>query len=481
MTISILCGGSGTRLFPISRELMPKQFAHILPSTQGAPLSLFQETLKRNTTLLESHAPQIQVITNESLYFIAKDQAQEIGAKIDSFILESCGKNTTPALAFAALQASKSASSDKIDGGDEIILALPSDHLIAHENYQACIDEAIKLAEQGYLVTFGIAPSSAHTGYGYIKVDSSDKHKVLGFYEKPDSKKAQEFLNAGNYYWNSGMFCFKASTMLEGLQKHCSDIYAQCVEVFEKSDNVIIDNQQCLRLDRESSENLRAESIDYALMEKVDNIACVASALKWSDVGSFESLSQEYPKDMQDNTSNTHFIAKNSKNNFILSSRPVVGVEINDLIVIDSDDCLLISKKGESAQIKEILPILRETYPELTRTHRTTYRPWGSYSVLLESKYYKIKQIVVKPKARLSLQKHFHRNEHWIIVNGSAIVRVGDQEIFLQSNQSTYIPMGQAHRLENPGKIPLVVIEVQMGEYLGEDDIVRMEDDYLRK
>lgn len=473
MTISILCGGSGTRLFPISRELMPKQFAHILPKTDNQAISLFQETLARNVSLLESLAPKIQLITNESLYFIAKDQTQDLGIEIESFILESCGKNTAPALAMASFYAQKHS------GGDEIILALPSDHLIARTNYKQCIDQAIELAKQNKLVTFGISPTTSHTGYGYIKLDSTS-HKVLGFYEKPDSKTAQRFLEEGGYYWNSGMFCFKAEVLLKELKQHANKTYTLCKKIFNQSEESVLGAERCLRLPRALSEQLIEESIDYAVMEKTSNLACVASNLKWSDMGSFESLSEEYPKDTQSNASNTRFIATNSTNNFILSSRPVVGIGVNDLIVVDTEDCLFVSKKGESTKIKEVLPLLRKLYPELPRTHRTTHRPWGSYSVLLESSSYKIKQIIVKPKSRLSLQKHFHRNEHWIVVNGSALVYIGEQEIFLQSNQSTYIPMGKPHRLENPGKIPLVVIEVQMGEYLGEDDIVRIEDDYFR-
>lgn len=474
MVISILCGGSGTRLFPLSRELLPKQFASILPAKHSP--SLFQETLARNVALgqIASTPTKLQIITNESLYFLAKDQAQDLGIHIDHYILESYGKNTAPALALAALH------TQKHYGGDEIILALPSDHLIAKDNYKSCIEQALEHAAKNQIVTFGITPTSAHTGYGYIRVDKLTQ-KVLGFYEKPESKTAQEYVDSGEYFWNSGMFCFKASVLLDGLKRHANDIYTLCEEIFAQSQSQIIDEQECLRLDRSLSEKLREESIDYALMEKADNIACITSQLRWSDVGSFESLREEYPSDEHSNATNTHFIAKDSSNNFILSSRPVVGVGIEDMIIVDSDDCLLVSKMGESARIKEVLPLLRESYPELARTHRTTYRPWGSYTILLESSFYKIKQIIVKPKSRLSLQKHFHRNEHWIIVNGSALVQVGEKEIFLQTNQSTYIPMGQSHRLENPGKIPLVVIEVQMGEYLGEDDIVRLADDYARK
>ena len=506
MTISVLCGGLGTRLFPLSRELMPKQFASILPKTSKAK-SLFAQTLLRNQNALKDHNPKIQIITNETLYFLAIDEAKEIDIKINNFILESCAKNTAPALAIGAFDvldsinsksnkakdskdsalkdsASKdltSTSSQKsIQDIDEIILALPSDHIISEKGYKECLEKAIELARQNLVVTFGIKPAFAHTGYGYIQIDSKDKNNVLAFHEKPTLQKAQDFLQKGNYYWNSGMFCFKASVLLEGLKTHAPKIYEDCKNLFEIS-KTKENSQDCLRLDRNLSKNLQEESIDYALIEKAKNIACVVSDFKWSDVGGFESLSDEYPKDSQNNATNTTFIAKESKNNFIFSSRPIIGIGIEDLIFVDGGDCALISKRGESSKIKEVLPLLKEISPSILQTHSTTHRPWGSYSILLESSGYKIKQIIVKPKSRLSLQKHFHRNEHWIVLCGSALVRVGEKEIFLSANQSTYIPMGEVHRLENPGKIPLLLVEVQVGEYLGEDDIVRLEDDYARK
>lgn len=477
MTISVLCGGLGTRLFPLSRELMPKQFASILPKTSKAK-SLFAQTLLRNQNALKDHNPKIQIITNETLYFLAIDEAKEIDIKINNFILESCAKNTAPALAIGAFDVLDKLDSKNMD--DEIILALPSDHIISEKGYKECLEKAIELARQNLVVTFGIKPAFAHTGYGYIQIDSKDKNNVLAFHEKPDSKTAQDFIKSGNYYWNSGMFCFKASVLLEGLKTHAPKIYEDCKNLFEIS-KTKENSQDCLRLDRNLSKNLQEESIDYALIEKAKNIACVVSDFKWSDVGGFESLSDEYPKDSQNNATNTTFIAKESKNNFIFSSRPIIGIGIEDLIFVDGGDCALISKRGESSKIKEVLPLLKEISPSILQTHSTTHRPWGSYSILLESSGYKIKQIIVKPKSRLSLQKHFHRNEHWIVLCGSALVRVGEKEIFLSANQSTYIPMGEVHRLENPGKIPLLLVEVQVGEYLGEDDIVRLEDDYARK
>ncbi|WP_334090022.1 mannose-1-phosphate guanylyltransferase/mannose-6-phosphate isomerase [Helicobacter typhlonius] len=475
MTISILCGGSGTRLFPLSRELLPKQFVSLLPSQDGAPShSLFQETLLRNAFLQSSLNAKIQVITNENHYFIAKDQAKECGFDIDEFILESIGKNTAPALAMAALSVCK--DSKNTQNTDDIILALPSDHLIKDTLlYQKAIDEAIILAKKGFLVTFGITPTSAYTGYGYIK---ANKNNVEQFIEKPTLQKAQEYIKQKCYLWNSGMFCFSAEVFLQELCTHANDVYQSCKAVFESAREA--KEGHFLRLDSNLSEKLPNISIDYALMEKSQKVMCVQGDFSWNDVGSFESLANEYPTDNAHNASKNAFVSKDCANNFILSNKLVAGVGIEDLMIIDESDCLLIAKKGRAQEVKDIVATLKDSHPELTKVHRLVHRPWGSYGVLLESQNYKIKQIIVKPKGRLSLQKHYHRNEHWIVVSGSGLVTIGEKEFFLKANESTYIPMGEVHRLENPGTLPLVLIEVQMGEYLGEDDIVRLNDDYQR-
>lgn len=474
MTISILCGGSGTRLFPLSRELMPKQFADILPSNQGQSHSLFQETLLRNAFLIKEHNAKFQVITNDNHYFIAQEQAQKCDIPLQDFILESYGKNTAPALTFAALCVLESYELDKI--ADDIILALPSDHLIKNtQNYQDSIKQAIELAKKGFLVTFGIKPNSPHTGYGYIK---SKNHIVEKFIEKPSLEDAKTYLKDGGYLWNSGMFCFRAEVFLKELKEHNAEIYELCKLTLESSKPQT--HSPFLRLDSTMSEKLPNISIDYALMEKSQKVACVAGDFAWNDVGSFESLSLEYPKDSTNNASKNAFVGKDCTNNFIIADKQVVGIGLEDLMIIDENDCLLVAKKGYSQQIKDIVALLKEQNPELTKVHRNAHRPWGSYTILLESQNYKIKQIIVNPKGRLSLQKHHHRNEHWIVVSGSAIVTIGEKSSFLKANESTYIPMGCVHRLENPGILPLVLIEVQMGEYLGEDDIVRLSDDYKR-
>ncbi|PAF46804.1 mannose-1-phosphate guanylyltransferase/mannose-6-phosphate isomerase [Helicobacter sp. 12S02634-8] len=464
MTITILCGGSGTRLWPLSRSLLPKQFVPLLHDT-----SFFTQTLLRNRPFIELFDAHFQIITNQDHYFLAQDQAKKANTPIQSYILESLGKNTAPALTISTLDTIKHY------GGDEIILALPSDHLIKNTpNYQKAVQKAIEYAKKDYLVTFGICPTTPHTGYGYIRCSDSDC--VEQFVEKPNLEMAQKYICEKNYFWNSGMFCFKASSFLHQMQTYAPKIYEICQKVYENSKQ----DGEYIRLDPKSSEELPEISIDYALMEKSPKVKCVIEELEWSDIGSFESLETQWDKDSLGNASKNALIAKESKNNFVIADKLVATIGIDDLIIVDTNDSLLIAKKGQSQKIKDIIHTLKTSHPHLAQIHTTAYRPWGNYTVLLESPSYKIKQIIVKPKSRLSLQKHFHRNEHWTIVSGSALITLGDKEIFLKANESTYIPMGQLHRLENPGKIDLVIIEIQVGEYLGEDDIIRIEDDFKR-
>ncbi|PAF45068.1 mannose-1-phosphate guanylyltransferase/mannose-6-phosphate isomerase [Helicobacter sp. 11S02596-1] len=464
MTIAILCGGSGTRLWPLSRSLLPKQFVPLLDNQ-----SFFTQTLLRNIPIIEAFGGHYQIIANQDHYFLAQDQAKKAGVNIANYILESIGKNTAPALVFSALDAIKNYEED------EIILALPSDHLIKNtQNYQDAIKKAVQYAQAGYLVTFGIKPSSPHTGYGYIQCKNNED--VEKFVEKPCLELAKTYLEEKNYFWNSGMFCFKASCLLDEMQRYAKEIYEICKSVYEISKK----DGQYIRLDPEISKQIPDISIDYALMEKSQNVKCVIGDFCWNDVGSFESLDEEWEKDENGNASKSTLIATESKNNFVISDKIVVTIGVDDLIAIDTNDSLLITKKGQSQKIKDVLKQLKISHPNLAQIHTTAYRPWGNYTVLLESPNYKIKQIIVKPKSRLSLQKHFHRNEHWTIVSGSAVVTIGEKQIFLKANESTYIPMGQLHRLENPGKIDLVIIEIQVGEYLGEDDIIRIEDDFKR-
>lgn len=334
----------------------------------------------------------------------------------------------------------------------------------------------------GNIITFGIVPDRPHTGYGYIQVENSvaqEAYKVMAFHEKPDEKRAKAYLEKGGYYWNSGMFCYQANTLLNEMKHHAPEIYQHCSALLEIS--LQNNKNEFVRLDRTLSEELPDKSIDYALMEKTNKLYMVPSRFVWNDVGSFESLCEELPKDSNNNTISRQSIALHSRNNLIMSNKMVATLGIDDCVIVDTQDALLVAKKGYTQEVKRIVAELSSKKSSLVETHNQAFRPWGSYTVLQESPTYKLKSIIVKPKHRLSLQKHYHRNEHWIVVSGSALVQIEDKEIFLSPNQSTYIPMGYAHRLTNPGTIDLVMIEVQVGEYLGEDDIVRLSDDYARQ
>ena len=447
----ILCGGSGTRLWPISRTLMPKQFVKLFEDK-----SLFQLTVERNAKICKSQF----IVSNTEQYFLALDQLE----KKSQFLLEPIGRNTAPAIALACMALDK----------DEIVLVTPSDHLIKDEvAYHDSINRAKVLAEEGYLVTFGITALSPETGYGYIEAEGED---VKSFKEKPDKETAQSYLEKGNYYWNSGMFCFKAGIFLEELQKHAPDIYKASQKAYADANK-----EDMVRITLEDMLDIPSDSIDYAVMEKSQQVKVVASDIGWNDIGSFDALYGELDKDAQGNTkANTIMI--DAKNNMVLSyGKKVALVDVDDLIVIETADALLVTKKGASQRVKEVVEKLKLENSSLTSTHLKTFRPWGSYTILEEDDGYKIKKIVVKPKKRLSLQKHFHRNEHWIVLSGTATVTVGEKKMLVRPNESTYIKMGEIHRLENDGKIDLVLIEAQVGEYTGEDDIVRIEDDFKRE
>ena len=342
--------------------------------------------------------------------------------------------------------------------------------------YSQAILRAKELASGGNLVTFGIKPTFAETGFGYIEAVSMDKEDVKAFHEKPDFQTATKYLEAGNYYWNSGMFMFKAGVFLEELQKNAPKIYETALYAFGNStkDSVI-------RIKHDDMANIPEDSIDYAVMEKSDRVKVVASDIGWSDVGSFDALYEELPKDKNGNTLNKCHISIDSKNNLIFgNARKIATVDIEDLIIVDTGDALLISKKGSSQKVKKVVDKIKELGNGLHNIHLTAHRPWGTYTVLEDTPGYKIKRIEVKPGKRLSLQKHFHRNEHWIVVSGTATVTVADETRLVRPNESTYIKMGEVHRLSNEGKIPVVLIEAQVGEYTGEDDIVRISDDFKR-
>ncbi len=455
MTNIILCGGSGTRLWPISRTLMPKQFVKLFDDK-----SLFQLTVERNAKVCSSQF----IVSNTEQYFLALDQLEELNKTNNRYLLEPVGRNTAPAIALACM----------VLDPQTIVLVTPSDHLIKNEKeYSKVLQRAKELAQKDNLVTFGITPTFPETGFGYIEADGSD---VKAFHEKPNRETAQTYVNAGNYYWNSGMFCFKAGIFLEELKKYSLGIYEAC-KIALHSDM----SENMIRIQHQAMAEIPEDSIDYAVMEKSTKVKVVASDIEWSDVGSFDALYEELPKDEDGNTLNDKHISIDSKNNLIYGKdKFMVTIDVEDLIIVDTGDALLVSKKGSSQKVKQVVAEIKKT-TELHNIHLTAHRPWGTYTVLEEAEGYKIKRIVVKPGKRLSLQKHYHRNEHWIVVGGTATVTVGDENKLIRLNESTYIKMGEVHRLSNEGKIPVVIIEAQVGEYMGEDDIVRLSDDYKRK
>ena len=462
MTNVILCGGNGTRLWPISRTLMPKQFIKLFDDK-----SLFELTLERNNRLCHSSV----VVSNADQYFLALDQLEEnknFDLKKSKFLLEPIGRNTAPAIALACME---------LDS-DTIVLVTPSDHLIKNvEAYEKVLLRAKALAKDNYLVTFGITPLFGETGFGYIESNGED---VKAFHEKPDSQTAQNYVDAGNYYWNSGMFCFKAGVFLEELEKYSPSIYDTCkvALMHAKSDT---STSKVTRVMYADMLNIPEDSIDYAVMEKSDKVKVIASDIDWSDLGSFDSLHEELPKDENNNTKNEKHISIDSKNNLVYGKdKYIATVDVEDMIIVDTGDALLISKQGSGQKVKRVVEKIRQT-TELHNIHLTAHRPWGTYTILEDTPGYKIKRIVVKPGKRLSLQKHYHRNEHWIVVSGTATVQVGDTRKIIRPNESTYIKMGEVHRLANEGIIPVVLIEAQVGEYTEEDDIVRLDDDFVRE
>lgn len=456
MTNIILCGGSGTRLWPISRTLMPKQFVKLFETK-----SLFQLTVERNSSICSEQF----IVSNSEQYFLALDQLEELNRPAEKYLLEPIGRNTAPAIALACMALDP----------NEIVLVTPSDHLIKDQQaYANAVLRAKELASNEYLVTFGITPTFAETGFGYIEADGE---LVKAFHEKPDINTAEAYLKAGNYYWNSGMFCFKAGIFLEELEKYSPDIFSTSQKAFNTAFKT-----DMIRITHEEMFAIPEDSIDYAVMEKSDRVKVVASNIGWNDVGSFDALYEELPKDINGNTSCQKHISIDSKNNLILSdNRQIATIDVEDLIIVDTGDALLISQKGSSQKVKKVVEQLKAKNSDLHNIHLTAHRPWGTYTVLEDTPGYKIKRIMVKPSKRLSLQKHLHRNEHWIVLSGTATVTVGENTFSVHPNESTYIKAGEIHRLANLGKIPLTIIEVQVGEYTGEDDIIRIEDDFNRK
>lgn len=464
----ILCGGSGSRLWPVSRELHPKPFIRLADGQ-----SLLQKAFLRGAAL--PNVKEILAVTNRELYFKTEDEFREINsAKLaTSFILEPFGRNTSAAVASAALHTAKA------HGLDTFMLVLAADHLIADQAaFAEAVGVAINLARQGNLVTFGIQPDAPETGYGYIEAQGS---KVLRFVEKPTLEKAQEYLASGNFLWNSGMFCFKASTMLHAMEQHCPDILSATKACMAKSRLAIGKAFAELTLDPESFAEIPDNSIDYSVMEPSSDVAVVPCSIGWSDIGSWSALGDLSLPDASGNRIEGTALLHDVTNCYIQSNNRVVGaVGLDNLIIVDTPDALLVVDKSRAQDVKHLYAALKAEGHNAHKHHLTVHRPWGTYTVLQEHPGFKIKRIEVNPGGRLSLQMHHHRSEHWIVVSGMAKVVNGDAELFVRTNESTYIPAGFKHRLENPGMLNLVMIEVQSGEYMGEDDIVRFEDAYGR-
>ena len=465
---TILCGGAGSRLWPVSRELHPKPFIRLLDGQ-----SLLQKAFLRGALL--PNVNEILTVTNRELFFKIEDEFREINQKgtATSFILEPFGRNTAAAIAASALQMSK------CYGENALLLVLAADHLILNQDaFQQAVSAAIELALTGKLITFGIKPSEPNTGYGYIEAEG---HQVIRFVEKPSNEKAQEYFASQRFLWNSGMFLFTTGALLQSMEEYCPDILQATKQCMEQSRNAEGKDFTHLELDPPSFAQVPDISIDYAVMEKSNQVAVIPCDIDWTDVGSWDVIGELSEADANGNRIEGEAFLHNVSNCFIQSENRLVGaVGVSNLIIIDTPDALLVADKSHSQDVKHIYAQLKTKDHDAHKLHRTVYRPWGSFTVLEESLNFKIKRIVVKPGASLSLQMHHHRSEHWIVVSGIARVINGEQTFFVNTNQSTYIPAGHKHRVENPGVLNLVMIEVQSGEYLGEDDIVRFEDNYGR-
>jgi mannose-1-phosphate guanylyltransferase len=470
----IIAGGAGTRLWPMSREAKPKPFMR-LPDGE----SLLQKTFLRATRL--PGVERLLTVTNRELFFSTQDDYREVNSRglAQDYLLEPCGRNTAPAIAAASLHA------QALYGDDCQLLILPADHLIQDEAaFASAVTKARRLAAAGHLVTFGIQPTRAETGYGYIETGTSlgeDGLKVARFVEKPDAATAQEYLDGGQHLWNAGMFCLQVDVLLGELERCAPDVLSAVRACLAASP--LLQGSGCVQ--RELPQALFAQapdiSIDYALMERSAQVAVVPCTLGWNDIGSWQTLRELLPGDEAGNQVRGEAILHDVSNCYIDSPERLVGaVGVRDLIVVDTPDALLIADAERSQDVKFIVQELKKRGHEAYRLHRTVNRPWGTYSVIEEGARFKIKRIVVRPGASLSLQMHHHRSEHWIVVSGMARVVNGERDFLLDTNQSTFIPAGHSHRLSNPGVIDLVMIEVQSGEYLGEDDIVRFEDIYGR-
>ena len=464
ITPVILSGGSGTRMWPLSRGMHPKQFLSLVSDE-----SMLQATVTRLTGL-DVSAPLI--VSNQEHRFLVAEQIRSIGVKPLGILLEPVGRNTAPAVAVAALRAQQG-------NADAIILVLPADHVIQNITaFHQAVCQAALVAANGKLVTFGIVPTAPETGYGYIRggAQSGDAFEVAEFVEKPDLATAEHYVRQG-YFWNSGMFIFKASRFIEELQKYAPEMLDACTKALDGAKTDL----DFIRLDTDSFISCPENSIDYAVMEKTDSAMVIPLDVGWSDVGSWSALWEVLPKDEFNNAIFGDVIIHDTKGSYLHSENKLVAaVGVEDLVIVETDDAVMVAPKNRVQEVKEIVNKLKSQGRSEANWHRKVYRPWGYYDSVDEGDRHQAKRICVYPGAKLSLQMHHHRAEHWIVVKGTALVTKGEEKMLLSENESTYIPLGVVHCLENPGVIPLEMIEVQSGSYLGEDDIVRFEDRYGR-
>ena len=471
---AILSGGAGTRLWPVSRKGHPKPFMALADGQ-----TLLAKTYRRALQVAEAvdveSRPEVLTVTNRDYYFMSRDEQDSSGVN-GGFILEPFGRNTAPAVAVAAHVVQQRYCADAV------MLVLAADHLIQNQAaFNIAVQSAVALAEQDHLVTFGIVPTAPETGFGYIQRGDAvgTGFKVRRFVEKPDLETATGYLASGEFFWNSGMFCFKAGIFLDELTRHAPDIAATVAECWAAMQAP--KNPDVLEIPSAMFATVPDLSVDYAVMERSDRVAVVPGDFGWSDIGSWNAVRDLAKPDSEGNRVVGEAILVGAQNTYVQAEdRLVAAVGVRDLMVIDTPDALLILDPDRSQDVKQVVSRLKKTDHEAHRLHRTVVRPWGTYTVLEDSAHFKIKRIEVKPGQSLSLQMHHHRSEHWVVVSGVAKVTNGDQEILVKRNESTYIPAGQTHRLENPGTLPCVMIEVQCGDYLGEDDIVRFEDNYGR-
>lgn len=464
----IMAGGTGSRLWPLSRELYPKQFLAVTSDQ-----SMLQQTLARLSGI-EHQAPLL--ICNEEHRFIAAEQLRLGGFKHSGIILEPVGRNTAPAIALAALQALKNSSEDE----EPILLVLAADHLIKNiEAFQATVEKALPYAQDNQLVTFGIVPTAPETGYGYIKAGASvgEAFFVDQFVEKPDLDVAKGYLKSGDYFWNSGMFLFKAACYIEELKKFRPDILKACEQAMITTES----DMDFIRVSKSEFERCPDDSVDYAVMEKSKAVKMVPMDAGWSDVGSWSALWEVSHKDKDQNCIKGDVFTFDTKNSYIHSeSKFISTVGVDNLVIIETKDAVLVANKDKVQNVKDVVNYLKKSGRTEHKIHREVFRPWGKYDSIDFGERDQVKRITVKPGEKLSIQMHHHRSEHWIVVSGTAKVTNGDKTFLVSENESTYIPLGTIHALENPGKIALEMIEVQTGGYLGEDDIVRFEDRYGR-